>query len=214
MDFERMRDLMVERQIIARGIKDERVISAFRNVPRHKFVPRYHQNDSYDDCPLPIGSGQTISQPYMVALMTECLNLDAADKVMEIGTGSGYQAAILAGLCTAVYTVERKEDLLRMAKNIFRELDIANIFTKLGDGTLGWEDNAPYQKIIVTAAAGMVPQPLIEQLGEGGILVMPVGGVFSQELTRIRKKKGQITYELICGCSFVPLIGKYGYKDD
>lgn len=203
---------MVEQQIVHRGIRDERVISALREVPRHKFVPEDLQNDSYEDCPLSIGNGQTISQPYIVALMTESLRLSAEDKVLEIGTGSGYQAAILARLCTHVYTVERIEVLLERAKGIFKDLGITNISTKLGDGTLGWEEFSPYQAIIVTAASDNVPPPLVKQLSEGGKLVIPLGRSFAQVLTLIEKKEGGLKEEQICGCAFVPLVGKYGYR--
>ena len=212
VNFDRLRELMVERQIIARGIKDEQVISALREIPRHKFVPEDLQNDSYEDYPLSIGNGQTISQPYIVALMTEGLGLSAEDKVLEIGTGSGYQAAILARLSAHVYTVERIEVLLERAKEIFKDLGITNISTKLGDGTLGWEEFSPYQAIIVTAASDNVPPPLVKQLNEGGRLVIPLGGSFTQALTLIEKKEGGLKEEQICGCAFVPLLGKYGAR--
>lgn len=203
---------MVERQIVSRGIRDERVICALREVPRHKFVPEDLQNDSYEDCPLSIGNGQTISQPYIVALMSESLRLNAEDKVLEIGTGSGYQAAILARLCSHVYSVERIEVLLARAKGIFKDLGITNISTKLGDGTLGWGEFSPYQAIIVTAASDNVPPPLVKQLAEGGRLVIPLGGSFAQVLTLIEKKEGGLKEAQICGCAFVPLIGKYGHS--
>lgn len=203
---------MVEQQIVHRGIRDERVICALREVPRHKFVPEDLQNDSYEDCPLSIGQGQTISQPYIVALMTEGLRLSAEDKVLEIGTGSGYQAAILARLCSHVYSLERIEVLLERAKGIFKDLGITNISTKLGDGTLGWEEFSPYQAIIVTAASDNVPPPLVKQLSEGGKLVIPLGGSFAQVLTLIEKKEGGLKEEQICGCAFVPLVGKYGAR--
>lgn len=203
---------MVERQIVSRGIRDERVICALREVPRHKFVPEDLQNDSYEDCPLSIGNGQTISQPYIVALMSESLRLKAEDKVLEIGTGSGYQAAILARLCSHVYSVERIEVLLARAKGIFKDLGITNISTKLGDGTLGWGEFSPYQAIIVTAASDNVPPPLVKQLAEGGRLVIPLGGSFAQVLTLTEKKEGGLKEAQICGCAFVPLIGKYGHS--
>lgn len=213
MDFDKLRQLMVEGQIINRGIKDPQVISVLRNVPRHKFVPPDLQNDSYEDCPLSIGHGQTISQPYIVALMTEALRLKPIDRVLEVGTGSGYQAAILAKLCTYVYTIERLDILAKRAELIFSELGIKNISVKLGDGTLGCEEFAPYEAIMVTAASPQVPQPLLVQLAEGGRLVMPVGVAFGQALTLMEKEKGRILEREICGCSFVPLIGKFAYKD-
>lgn len=213
MDFDKLRQLMVEGQIINRGIKDERVISALREVPRHKFVTENLSHDAYEDCPLSIGHGQTISQPYIVALMTEALRLKPIDRVLEVGTGSGYQAAILAKLCAHVYTIERLDILAKRAELVFSELGIKNISLKLGDGTLGWEEFAPYAAIIVTAASPQVPGPLLGQLAEGGRLVIPVGGTFGQALTLMEKEKGRILERELCGCSFVPLIGKFAYKD-
>ena len=214
MNFAKLRRAMVDRQIIARGIRDERVISALGDVPRHKFVPANLQGDSYDDCPLPIGNNQTISQPYIVALMTESLSLKPADRVLEIGTGSGYQAAILARLCSRVYTVERIEALLVQARAVFEELGILNISSKSGDGTLGWQEFSPYEAIIVTAAPPCIPSPLIEQLKEGGRLVIPLGSGFGQVLTLVEKRENQLLHREICTCSFVPLVGKYGVSKD
>ncbi|MDP1853933.1 MAG: protein-L-isoaspartate(D-aspartate) O-methyltransferase [Candidatus Omnitrophota bacterium] len=212
INFDKLRQLMVDNQIIARGIRDERVISAFYETPRHKFVPENIRQDSYEDCPLPIGNGQTISQPYIVALMTESLRLKPTDRVLEIGTGSGYQAAILSKLCSHVYTIERMEALQKKAEETFRGLGILNISTKVGDGTLGWEEFSPYDAIIVTAAADNIPEPLINELNESARLIIPVGAFFGQILTLLEKNKGKVSRVEICGCTFVPLVGKYGHK--
>ena len=214
MNFSKMRQLMVDRQIISRDIRDERVISVMREVPRHKFVPDKLLNDSYDDYPLPIGNNQTISQPYIVALMTENLNLKLTDKVLEIGTGSGYQAAILSKLCARVYTIERVGALLKKAEGVFKELNIANISTKLADGSLGWEEFAPFEAIIVTAAAAAIPPLLIEQLRVDGRLIIPLGSGFGQTLTLIIKKNDGLDEHHICGCSFVPLIEKGAIEEN
>jgi len=212
-DFKSLREEMVTEQIIRRGVVTPRVIEAFRKVPRHFFVPEEFRSNSYNDHPLPIGEGQTISQPYMVALMTDLLNLSREDKVLEIGTGSGYQAAILAELGKEVYTVERHKGLAEKAEKVLEELNYQNVKVFVGDGTKGWEEFSPYQKIIVTASAPDVPQPLFEQLDEMGRLVIPVGGRWSQDLVLIEKRKGKMIRNSICGCVFVPLIGEYGYSD-
>lgn len=214
-NFYSIRDEMVKNQIISRGIKDERVIFAFLKVPRHKFVPEKNILEAYDDHPLPIGEGQTISQPYIVALMTECLGLKGDEKVLEIGTGSGYQTAILAELAHEVYSIERISSLAEKAKLILEELGYKNIKIKIGDGTLGWEEFSPYDGIIVTAGSPEIPPPLLNQLNDGGRLVIPLGDSFSQVLTVVEKNKDKIKKEEICGCIFVPLVGKYGwYRDD
>jgi len=207
-----LRDKMVEEQLIPRGIFNERVLNAFRKVPRHAFIPDKSPENAYGDFPLPVGEGQTISQPYIVALMTQYLDLKADDKVLEIGTGSGYQASILAELAKEVYSVERFAVLAESAQAILNGLGYINIKIKVGDGTEGWEKFAPYDAIIVTAGAPSVPEPLVEQLAEGGRLVIPVGGGFSQTLTLVKKQEGKIAQEEICGCVFVPLIGRYGWK--
>jgi len=212
--FFSLREEMVKNQIVARGIKDERVIKAFLKVPRHKFVSDRNLGEAYDDHPLPIGEGQTISQPYMVALMTELLELKGEEKVLEIGTGSGYQAAILAELAKEVYTVERFPTLAEKAKIVLEELGYKNIKIKIGDGTLGWEEYSPYEGIIVTAGAPDIPSPLIAQLKEGGRLVIPLGESFSQVLTVIEKFRGKIEKREICGCVFVPLVGRYGWQNN
>lgn len=202
---------MVE-QLRGRDIIDRRVIQAMLEIPREEFVPPDFRFQAYFDGPLPIGEGQTISQPYIVALMTQLLALKREEEVLEVGTGSGYQAAILAKLARKVYTIERNKVLLAKAKKIFKKLGIDNIVTKLGDGSQGWEDYAPFEGIMVTAAAERIPLALVEQLAEGGRLVIPVGGGWGQDLVRITKgvkgvkgTKG-IKKESFGGCAFVPLI--------
>lgn len=213
MDYAVLRKQMVAEQLIARGITDKRVLAAFLKVERHKFVPSYSIERSYDDNPLDIGERQTISQPYMVALMTENLALEGKEKVLEIGTGSGYQAAILSELSKEVYSIERVESLGETAETRLKELKITNIRITIGDGTLGWPEFAPFDRIIVTAATQTVPQPLLDQLADGGKLILPLGQPFVQELTLIEKKQDKPEYRNICGCVFVPLIGKYGIKN-
>ena len=211
--FRELRRRMVEEQIIARGVKDPRVIEAMLRVPRHLFVPKEFQNEAYNDYPLPIGRGQTISQPYMVAAMTEALEVNETHKVLEIGTGSGYQAAVLAEIAREVYTVERFEDLAERAERILKEtLGYKNIHIRVGDGTLGWPEHAPYDRIIVTAAAPEPPKPLLDQLGSPGIMVIPLGDLMGQMLTRVIKDpEGAIRQEELFPCAFVPLVGKYGF---
>jgi protein-L-isoaspartate(D-aspartate) O-methyltransferase len=211
-DATALRNRMVEEQLVPRGIFDERVLDAFRKVPRHTFIPDKSLENAYGDFPLPVGEGQTISQPYMVALMTQYLDLKADEKVLEVGTGSGYQAAILAELAKEVYSVERFTVLAERSRAVLKDLGYTNIKIRVGDGTEGWQGFAPYDGIIVTAGAPSVPEPLVEQLAEGGRLVIPVGGGFSQTLTLVRKKEGKIAQEEICGCVFVPLVGRYGWK--
>lgn len=207
-----LRNRMVEGQLVPRGIHDERVLNAFRKVPRHLFVPKENLINAYGDYPLPVGEGQTISQPYMVALMTQCLELKGDEKILEIGTGSGYQAAILAELAKVIYSVERIDILAERTKNILDTLGYTNVKIKVGDGTEGWDEFAPYEGIIVTAGAPFVPNPLLAQLAENGRMAIPIGDAFSQVLTLVEKKEGKITQKEICGCVFVPLIGKYGWK--
>lgn len=213
IDFKSLQEEMVTQQIMRRGVVTPRVIEAFKKVPRHLFVPEQFQSHSYNDHPLPIGEGQTISQPYIVALMTDLLDLSGEDKVLEIGTGSGYQAAILAELGKEVYTIERHKLLAERAEKIFKELNYQNVKVLVGDGTKGWKEFSPYQKIIVTASAPDVPQPLFIQLDEMGKLVIPIGGRWSQDLVLIEKRKGKMIRKSVCGCVFVPLIGEYGYRD-
>jgi protein-L-isoaspartate(D-aspartate) O-methyltransferase len=214
MNFAALRSKMVQEQLLNRGIKDPRILSAFSKVPRHKFVPLRYLDSAYEDFPLPIGEEQTISQPYIVALMTECLGLKPDDSILEIGTGSGYQAAILAELTGRVFSIERIGKLAQKAKVCLEDLGYRNIRFKTGDGTGGWPEYAPFNKITITAAAPAIPQPLIEQLSDQGRLVMPVGGRFSQTLTQIIKNKNKIQKQQICGCVFVPLKGRFTRKEE
>ncbi|TAN43125.1 MAG: protein-L-isoaspartate(D-aspartate) O-methyltransferase [Nitrospirae bacterium] len=211
MDYKRLREAMVKTQLVPRGIRDPRVLKAMAEVPRHLFVESSRQQLAYEDMALPTADGQTISQPYMVAVMTELLELSGTEKVLEIGTGSGYQAAILAELSRAVYTIERYDDLTEQAAGRFRDLTYTTIFLKTGDGTLGWPEEAPFDRIMVTAGAPDPPQPLIDQLAPGGILVIPVGDRNFQQLLRIRKNSDGLTRELHTPCMFVPLIGRFGW---
>lgn len=197
---------MVETQIKARGIKDEKVLSAMIKVPRHEFVPKAWRFLAYADRPLPIGEGQTISQPYIVALMTELLELKGTEKVLEIGTGSGYQAAILAEIVPEVYTIEIIPELASSADERLKRLGYKNIFVKTGDGYYGWPEKAPFDAIIVTCGAGHIPPALVEQLSEGGRMVIPVGKGW-QKLLLVKKKDGKITEEFVTDVIFVPLLG-------
>ena len=213
MSFEFQRAAMVRNQIESRGIKDINVIRAMLKVEREKFLPQSLMSGAYPDCPLPIGCGQTISQPYMAALMSECLKVEKNDSILEIGTGSGYQTAVLKEMARVVYTVERHSELLGQAENILKSLGYSNIYFKLGDGTLGWYEFAPYDKIIVTASSPSIPQDLFRQLKEGGRLVIPVGGRDHQVLQIAVKKGKDMVKEDVCGCIFVPLVGKKGWEE-
>jgi len=206
-----MRERMVSEQIVSRGIRDARLLKVMREIPRHRFVPTSLRHRAYEDCPLPIGEGQTISQPYIVAEMTEALSLEGTETVLEIGTGSGYQTAILCRLAREVVTTERVETFFRSAQRVLGELGIRNVRFRIGDGTLGAPEDAPFDAILVTAAAPEVPPPLISQLLVGGILVIPVGGRWEQDLIRLRKEKEGSRRELLGGCRFVPLLGEYGF---
>jgi protein-L-isoaspartate(D-aspartate) O-methyltransferase len=213
-EYSSQRQFMVDAQIIARGIRDERVIRAMLEVPRHLFIEEAFRPQAYDDNPLPIGEKQTISQPYIVALMTEALQLKGTEKVLEIGTGSGYQTAVLAQLAEQVYSIERIPGLAKRARKIFDTLKCTNIVVTISDGTLGWKEHAPYDGVIVTAAAPRPPKALLDQLGKGGRLVIPVGDEFSQNLmVYTREDDGQFTTENKGGCRFVKLIGEQGWKD-
>jgi protein-L-isoaspartate(D-aspartate) O-methyltransferase len=212
MDYEELRKLMIKTQLIPRGIKDKRVLEAMERVPRHLFVDSSNITNAYSDMALPIGEGQTISQPYMVAVMTELLELNGTQKVLEIGTGSGYQAAVLAELSQAVYTIERIASLAEKAKKRFQNLSYLNIKIKADDGTLGWPEEAPFHRIIITAGSPEIPTPLIEQLAEGGIIVIPVGDLYSQQLLKYRKSGRNPMIEYHTPCVFVPLIGQYGWQ--
>lgn len=215
MNFKQSRINMVRNQIKARGVKDKNVLKAFKKVKRHLFVPEAQQLQAYDDRPLPIGNGQTISQPYIVALMVSLLNLAKSDIVLEIGTGSGYQTAILGEISKKVYSIERYESLAEKAKNNLKNAGISNYEIKLGDGTLGWnehkKENIKFDGIIVSAAAKQIPETLKNQLAAEGRLVIPVGSRLSQNLIRLTRKENDFKKENFGGCVFVPLIGKYSW---
>lgn len=205
---------MVEEQLIPRGIKNQRLLEAFYKIERHKFIPEELRSSAYADFPVPIGENQTISQPFIVALMTEALDLTGKEKVLEIGTGSGYQSAILAELAGEVYSIERFESLGKRAQETLNSLGYTNIKIKIGDGTLGWPEESPFERIIITAASPRVPLPLTEQLKENGKMILPLGESFGQVLTLVEKKKNKLESTQICGCVFVPLIGKFGYPKE
>ncbi len=212
VDPKRIREKMVREQIEARGIMDEEVLRAMRNVPRHLFVDEALQSQAYADHPLPIGHGQTISQPYVVAMMSAMLKVSPGMKVLEIGTGSGYQAAVLAEMGADVYTVERVKPLYQAARQRFSRLKYFYIKTKLDDGTTGWPEQAPFERILVTAGGPDVPSPLMEQLHDPGILVIPVGkGKRHQDLLRIVQDRGEIKRENMGSVAFVDLVGRFGW---
>lgn len=212
-DYTSNRHQMVRQQLIDRGIRDSRVIEAFRKVPRHLFLDEALWPQAYDDHPLPIGEKQTISQPYIVALMTETLELTGKERVLEIGTGSGYQTAILAELAEEVYSIERIPSLAKRARKVLDNLKYANIIIRIGDGTNGLKEYSPYYGIIVTAAAREAPDPLLQQLDIGGRLIIPIGDEYSQDL-KIYVKEAEDTYteDSLGGCRFVKLIGEHGWK--
>jgi protein-L-isoaspartate(D-aspartate) O-methyltransferase len=210
--FQQERIRMVERQIAARGVRDPRVLDAMRAIPRHRFVPENYRNAAYEDRPLPIGEGQTISQPYIVAVMTELLEPRPEDKVLEVGTGSGYQAALLSRLVSRVITLERLSGIAERARKNLEDLGITNVEVEVSDGTLGWPDQAPYDGILITASTPEIPPPLIDQLAEGGRLVAPVGGQGYQELVKLERHQKQIEKTYHGGVVFVPLIGRYGWR--
>jgi protein-L-isoaspartate(D-aspartate) O-methyltransferase len=211
--YERSREQMVRLQIEARGIRNRQVLEVMRAVPRHRFVPEYLLGSSYRDSPLPIGEGQTISQPYIVALMTELLELQEHDRVLEIGTGSGYQAAILSRLAASVISVERFPSLARDAHKILAELGYENVRIEIGDGSLGWPEGAPYDAIVVTAASPQIPEPLMGQLADGGRLVAPIGPRWTQHLVCVRRAGDDFRSEALIGVAFVPLIGEHGWEE-
>lgn len=210
--FAKKHERMVRDQIEARGIKDRKVLKALRKVERHKFVPKQYQDEAYNDYPLPIGEGQTISQPYIVGLMTAALDLKGTETVLEIGTGSGYQAAILGEICKHVYTIEIVEVLGKRSQRLLSELGYKNIMVKVGDGYKGWEEKSPFDAIIVTCAPSHIPKPLEDQLAEGGRMIIPVGESFSQRLVLLIKKQGKITQKAIIPVRFVPMMKKGGEK--
>ncbi len=210
--FRIARERMVEKQIAARGIHDKRVLEAMKKVPRHLFVDEALRDQAYGDFPLPIGHGQTISQPYIVARMTEELGLRGDEKVLEVGTGSGYQTAILAELARQVFSIERIPSLLQRARQILDKLGYHNVMIKLDDGTWGWKEHAPYDAILVTAGSPVIPTPLLDQLKDPGVMVVPVGDEYSQTLTKITKKNGKVDTDYLEGVRFVKLIGDHGWR--
>jgi protein-L-isoaspartate(D-aspartate) O-methyltransferase len=210
--YKRLRDEMVQNQIESRGINDSRVLDAFRKVPRHLFVSEALMDQAYGDFPLPIGEQQTISQPFIVAEMTQALELHKDDRALEIGTGSGYQAAILAEIVFRVYTMERIYPLYVKARKLFDKLQYHNIVTKYSDGTTGWSDESPFDAIIVTAGAPDIPETLIKQLATGGRMVIPVGNQFSQDLIKVYKDNSGIHTSSLGGCRFVKLVGEHGWR--
>jgi len=211
MTFNEQRLRMVEEQLKARGLTDERLLAAFRKVPRHLFVPAEVQHEAYTDHPLPIGEGQTISQPYIVALMTSQLRLQGHERVLEIGTGSGYQTAIVAELALEVMSIERVPDLLLAAKGRLAELGYLNVHLSSANGSLGWPEHAPYDAILVTAAAPDVPRPLVEQLTPNGRMVLPIGPPDAQMLVAIERRGEHVIHRDLMSCVFVPLLGQYGW---
>ena len=206
------RRLMVSQQLEARGIRDSRVLDAMRTVPRHLFVPESYRFQAYEDCPLPIGHGQTISQPYIVALMLEALKLTGHERVLEVGTGSGYQAALLGRLAEQVYTVEIIPELTRRAQETLSELGCQNVHVETANGSVGWKAAAPYDAIIVAAAAPSTPRSLCDQLAEGGRLIVPVGDLYGQDLLRVHNQHGKLLTTNLGLCAFVPLVGEAGWK--
>ncbi len=211
LKYRRQREEMVQRQIESRGIVDPNVLAAMRKVPRHLFVSEALRDQAYGDHPLPIGEQQTISQPFIVAEMTQALALTENDRVLEIGTGSGYQAAILGEIAYRVYTIERINSLYLRARRLFDQLRYHNILTRYSDGTTGWRDEGPFDAIIVTAGSPKVPETLVEQLAMDGRMVLPVGGEHAQELVRITRDKEGLRQTTLGGCRFVKLVGEHGW---
>jgi protein-L-isoaspartate(D-aspartate) O-methyltransferase len=212
--FQSQRERMVRAQLAERGIRDARVLAAMGAVPRHEFVPESLRQDAYEDHPLPIGEGQTISQPYIVAAMLDHLALQASDRVLEVGTGSGYVTALLSELCAEVFSVERYASLASAAEATLLRLGFRNVKIKVGDGSLGWSERSPFDAILVSAATAEVPPALVEQLKEGERLMIPVGSPTSQELWLIRKFDGQPEIRVLDGCRFVPLVGGEVRRDN
>ena len=212
MNFTRARERMIEEQLVGRGITDLRVLAAMARIERHRFVAEALQTRAYEDKPLPIGERQTISQPYMVALMTQVLALRGHERVLEIGTGCGYQTAVLAELAATVYTVERLGPLAAGARAILEASGYTNVVTRVGDGSLGWTDEGPFDAILVTAGTPQVPRPLVAQLREGAALVFPIGEEELQTLVRIRKEEGALREEYFGDCRFVKLVGRHGWR--
>lgn len=211
--YTKKRERMVRDQIESRGVKNHLVLDAMRKVPRHLFMPQSERDLAYEDRPLPIGQGQTISQPYIVAYMTEALQLTGGEKVLEVGTGMGYQAAILGQICSEVYTIDRIPELVEQTARVLEKLNYSNIYCQTGDGTKGWPEHAPFQAILVTAGAPRIAQPLIDQLDIGGRIVAPVGErYYGQEIRRLTKDPAQgLLEERLISVAFVPLIGEFGW---
>jgi protein-L-isoaspartate(D-aspartate) O-methyltransferase len=214
MDWESLRNEMVETQLVPRGITDEAVLEAMREVPRHLFVAPGMESRAYGDHALPIGEGQTISQPFMVALMTQALELTGKERVLEIGTGSGYQTTILSRLAEQVFSIERVESLTARARAVLEQLGVSNVAIRIGDGTIGWKEFEPYDRIIVTAGAPEVPPSLVEQLADPGIMAVPVGSQGLQQLRVMVKNQGEVSVRDAGGCVFVPLVGKEGWSNE
>jgi protein-L-isoaspartate(D-aspartate) O-methyltransferase len=212
-DYRLSRERMVKNQLMPRGITDKRVLAAMGKVQRHIFMEEALVGEAYKDHPLPIGHKQTISQPFIVAQMTQALGLTGSEKVLEIGTGSGYQTAVLAEICSKVCTIERIRPLMEKARYVLHELGYTNILFKSYDGTLGWEEWAPYDAIIITAGTPSVPDPLLDQLVDGGKMVVPVGDKAGQQLIKITRKKDAFDKKSLGGCRFVDLIGAHGWKE-
>lgn len=213
-EYAQQRALMVERYVAARGVKDPRVLEAMRQVPRHLFVPQVVRAKAYGEGALPIGAGQTISQPWIVGRMIELLELNGTEKVLEVGTGTGYQACVLSKVAARVFSIERINELALRAVELVREMKLHNVSVKVFDGTYGWSDQAPFDRIIVAATAPELPEPLVQQLGRGGTLVIPLGRSDDQRLARVRRVGTGIQIEDCGPASFVPLIGRFGWKDE
>jgi protein-L-isoaspartate(D-aspartate) O-methyltransferase len=212
-DYAHLRALMVDRHVAARGISDARILQAMREVPRHLFVAPVVANKAYGPGALPIGSNQTISQPYIVARMIELLDLTGNEKVLEVGTGTGYQAVVLSKLASKVFSIERVNELAMRAIELIRGLKISNISVKVFDGTYGWSDQAPFDRIIIAAAAPEVPQPLVQQMARTGVMVLPIGSGKNQRLARVRRVGTGVQIEDLGSAEFVPLVGRFGWKE-
>lgn len=210
--YESSRARMVEEQLVQRGVTDERVLAAMRRIPRHLFVEEPLRDRAHGDHPLPIGEEQTISQPYIVGFMTQLLELRGQEKVLEVGTGSGYQTAVLAELARRVCSVERLPRLAERARGLLEQLGYDNVWVRVGSGTLGWPDEAPFDRILVTAGGPSIPPPLFQQLAEGGRMVVPVGDVANQTLTVVEKVRGEMKTRSYGDCKFVKLVGKYAWE--
>jgi protein-L-isoaspartate(D-aspartate) O-methyltransferase len=211
-DYAELRKRMVQEQIASRGIRDPRIIASMEKIPRHLFVPENLRDQAYEDSPLPIGEGQTISQPYIVAWMTSLLEISEDDRVLEVGSGSGYQTAVLCELAGQVYTIEMNAELAARAEEALRLLGYKNFAIRIADGTRGWPEEAPFNGVMVTAGAPSVPQPLLDELADGGRMVIPVGSKSMQMLTLIRRKGGEFETVQEGNCAFVPLLGEFGWQ--